>query len=482
MEYVWQPGLGFEFELPGHGQYQEDAPPVNIPRTADPTVEGWLARTFHELLELRSGPNPVIAQAALVRYTGTAGVRSSNGPSWRGVWNLMLQTYGEEFLSKLEYPITYSSHMASRYISPLRMVERPVDPVMVVLLAGALSGDVRWYEDGALHSSTTVTTPAPDTAALPTERSDQALEHALEEAGYVLNRAGVALGLSRHQLIQRIISAGLTCPIVTSSNSKYDAEALENMIRALRGGASIRAVQQTYGGNLSLYDQLAIYDPELRLIMKRHRQDRTRQANRQRFLDSIRTNPCITRTEIRNHLPGPASFLARNDKAWLDAQLASLSKATTARPGPSAGRNRRDDTELDAEIETKLRKVMPALRALQPPRRLTPTLALRLAEIPLAVFGKVNAGRMPRTQAVFDEFKEPLRSFVTRRLEYAIHRLMEERCTLTLVAIRLASGLTERVIESHRDVVQQIAQRDGLSFSPRAATKLTTPLPAARIE
>lgn len=465
MEYHWRPGVGFEFELPGFGRYGDGAFDVASPLPHNKLLGPWLARTFSTLLASscndRDHLRSALIQAAHEQKL-TIGVR----PRLKRVWDLMVDTYGSNFLHALKYPTIYSTHVASRYVRPLQATSSAVDPVIAVLLAGALG--VQLGEQRG---------PPPQNHIRSDEASrytiaDKDLVDALDAAGYVLHRAANALRISRHRLIGRIINAGLTCPIVLGSNSKHSENAIRMMICALADGESRENVSRRFDCNSSFIDQLAIYEPKLRTTLKQQRYERTLRSNRQTVLDYIK-RPEATRGQLWKKLPGPMSFLGRHDPVWLKDQRAKIGRLRRVSPRPAAGYGRVSDNELDLRIEAQLRAVVPAMRALQPPRRLTPSLAMNLAGVGMTVFSKINAGRLPRTRALLEEIKEDEAMFVARRLQYAFARLVKVRRTLTLTSLRLASGLRVAKLESHRATVQELAAQWGLPFSSRAAPRLT---------
>lgn len=476
-EHRSSPGVGFALELPGCGRYRAEAPVVNLPAVIPPGLAWQLAKAFADLLDMRQAPSIEEVRVALIPAADESELLYRGRPSRRNVYDLMIRSYGASFLGALGYPTHYSSHVASRYLRPLQATGRSVDPVLTVLVASALTTGLKWKELGQVPEAPNSDAKVSDVATAPP--ADETLERALKVSGYCLNRAMTRLGISRHQLIRRIILGNIECPIVQGSNAKFDEGEIRRMIRQLRRGRTREWVQKTYGCNSSFIDQLAIYDRSLRDEMKQLRQKLTKQANRTAVLNFIAASSDVSRSEVWNSLPGPVSFLSQNDKTWLTKELRKLAERPRSAPGPRAGRGRIDDAQLDSEIVSKLQTVIPTMRELVPPRRLTPTLAIRLAGLPMVpTFAKAKAGRLPKTSVLFGEIRESTRAYVARKLEYAFVKMAQTRRTVTMISVRQASGLPESRLKEYRDVVQALALQLGMPFGERTSAKLTAPMAA----
>jgi len=468
-QHSWHPGAGFEFELPGFGRYAQRAHEVQYPGKLSQDLEMWIAQSFVELLDNARDVDSVAVHAQLCEMACARGLMPRSRPSRRGVFEQIISAYGPLYLEHLGLPTVFSMPVALRYVRPLRL-EAPQDVVVTVLLAGALGRSVAWLAK----------TPAEEreeqaSAHVAANGRDAELEACLERAGYIFNRAQVALGINRHQLIQRILRAGIVCPIAFGSNAKFDEAGVRQMIQDLRSGKSRQDVATAYECSPSFIDQLVIYDPELRQIMKQHRHGSATVANRHAFEQYVRETAGVTRSGIRKDLPGPMSYLKRNDGPWLKERLAKIPRQVGMAPGAAAGRGRVLDEETDQSVLSKLREAMRLLNALTPPRRCTPTLMLRLAGVRLSMFVKLSAGRLPLTQALLEEVTESELAFVRRRIEYAVTGMAQERCALTADALRRASGLALPKLKEYRALVRDVAAAHHMPISHQAAPWLAKP-------
>lgn len=461
-EYRRSVGVGLELELPGYGRYAHAPLDIAAPIILTPELGRRVAVAFASLLDRRDGVDPDGLQSALFQAAHKTGLLSRSKPSWLKTWQLMLGTFGSNYLQYIHCPTTYSTHRASRYVRALQ-VGKAVDPVVTVLLAVAF--DVSWEQAGSPRSVLPIETSQTDTQPV----HDVELSEALSSAGYVLHRAKLALGVTRNQLRQRIVRAGLTCPIVFGRNAKFDEATVRSMIEQLKQGVPRSVVQQKYFCSSDFMDQLAIYDPQLRTVMKSNRREQARTANKEAVTRFIADHRELNRQLLWAMLPGPMSHLVRHDLTWLRTQLARLTPCERSAPGRAAGRGRLEDSELDRETEVKLRRGLACIETLVPPRRRTVTLALRLSGLPLSLFAKLRAGRLPRCEALLVGIEESAEDFIERKLDYAFAQLARQRHTVTALAVRRASGLPEPKLRAHRGLVRRVADRYGMPLSSRAA-------------
>ncbi len=129
---------------------------------------------------------------------------------------------------------------------------------------------------------------------------------------------------------------------------------------------------------------------------------------------------------------------------WLRSTLNALPKQVGRVQVPCAGRGRVDDDEFDGNIVEKLEVASSSFLEVTPPRRLTATLALRLAEVPLSVLERISCGRMPKVDAFLKKVIESEEDYARRKLQYAFQQLATTRGTVTATSLRLASGFPRR--------------------------------------
>ena len=282
-----------------------------------------------------------------------------------------------------------------------------------------------------------------------------------------------ALGVSTHALARELRKERSSFPIVVGATARCDAQMIRNVTESLRSGLTRAEVLAKYNVQESAIDVAHLLSPDLKKETARRRTEKTLAANRAAVTTWLSKREAASRTELRAALPGPISFLWRHDRAWIRGQFNSIPiRPRGGAQPPKAGRGRIDDADYDSEVAAAVRGALPAVQNLEPPRRITATLALQVSGVSLSAFERIAQGRMPKTKALLDGTVESLDAFVVRKLEYAFRRLSQERDTVTMIALRLRSGLTEKRLIQFSSLVRQEAEKWGMPISRRSARLL----------
>ena len=385
------------------------------------------------------------------------------------IWKHMEDVYGPEFLGAVGLPTSYSPGMVRRYAAPFKRGGARLDAGVVILIAVALRLDPEELCQPVSEDEPRAPGGVDGEASVsPQLVKDDELKRALEEAGYVLNRAATALGINRSRLICRIIDAGIQCPIVQGCNAKYSEAEIREMMEMLRKGLPRAQIQQLFACASSFLDQIPIYDPTLRANAKVSRHHQSKVDHREAIEGYLKRHPGSARSQLRNALPGPISFLDRHDKTWLRAVLDGLPKQPSRTQHPDAGRGRMDDDEFDRAVVGRLSAARDEMLEVVPPRRITVSLAFRVAAVPKGAYRRLFSGRLPRTEALLKEITEAENSYAERKLRYAVQQLAESRSTITATSLRLASGFRPAKLAQHREAIQRMAEEAGMTLQSRS--------------
>lgn len=392
-------------------------------------------------------------------------------PSRERIWRCMDEAYGEGFLSAMGLPTRYSHGVVRRYVAPFRASKLRFDPGVVILMASALGIAPEKLCQSSVHQCKTLVLNEEELRGNDADgqKGDKEVEEALIANDYIIGRTATALGIRRGQLVRRIVLAGIACKIVLSPNSRFSEAEIREMIELLRKGIPRKDVEQKFLCGSAFLDEVAIYDASLREDAKKARREKRRIENREVVMKFIRETVGVSRAMLWEDLPGPMSFLRRADMSWLCSTLNALPKQLVTVQVPSAGRGRVDDDEFDGKILKKLEAVRERVFELIPPRRVTASLAFRLAEVPPNVFDRVSSGRMPRTDAFLKMVTESGEDYTQRKLRYAFQQLAATRATVTATSLRLASGFTPEKLKRHLDFIHHLVNETGMPFSSRAA-------------
>lgn len=458
-------GQGYALELPE----SEAATDVSIP---EPVREGagvLLAAAVAAVLNACHWKEPAQVRKLFMARAHELGLLHRGHPSRARIWTRMKETYGAEFLGAVGLPTSYSHGVVKRYIAPFSSGKARLDPGIVLLMGVALGvdpeelcqadSDGRFNEHGAAET---------DASASLQPAEDEELKRALEDAGYILQRASTALGIHRTQLIRRIFKAGIQCPIVQGSNAKYSEEEIREMMEMLRKGVPRVQIKQRFSCASSFLDQIPIYDPTLRTDAMAARNQHCKVENREAVERYIREHPDSPKSKLREALPGPLSYLDRHDKAWLCAVLNGLPKQPSKTRHPNAGRGRVDDDEFDCAVVGRLSVAKDQMLQLDPPRRITVSLAFRVAEVPKTAYGRLVGGRLPRTEAWLQQVTETDDAYAERKLRYALQHVAKSRSTLTTTSLRTASGFPRAKLEQHQVAIRRVAEEMGLPLHSRS--------------
>lgn len=468
-----QVGKGYGLDLPSVGWSEDPSVELRLPKALRNGIDLEVSSAFVTILNSPRWSSPGEIRNTLLRASGAQGLLCRGRPSRRKIWDMVVGAYGVEFLGSLGLPVEYGSGVVKRYMTPFKEGAPRLDPAMTILVACALGVDAKELcGDGADNS---LASCCGDDSSVSEDdaQPDEELIRVLESCGYVLGRAADVLGVNRHRLVQRILRAGMKCPIVSGNASKFSEAEILQMIELVRSGVPREQVIDKFSCTDSMLDQLPIYDPRLREDAKKARHERVKTENREIVTSYIERGGDVTRTALWQKLPGPMSFLLKCDKSWLGEVLDGLPKQTTGAPGAKTGRARTDDDEFDESVLKKLEAIKSDVGAFVPPRRITAALSFRVADVPPSVFIKLKAGRMPRTKAFLDQIVESDHEYVRRKLRYGLAQLSTTRETLTAISLRLASGLPEHQLKRYRGLVHELALEMGIPFSSRTARWLS---------
>lgn len=463
-------GTEYKFDVPPILGCGEDHADVSIPDPAQKELGRKIALAVASILHATEWSEPTRIRQLFLKAGARLGLLHHGRPSRPRLWDLMVNSYGEDFLAAMSLPTRYSHGVVKRYTTLFNVGKDRLDPAIVVLMTVGLGiepeelGLSSVQPNGVQHGA--VSNSPAEGAEL---TRDPELERALIGNEYVLGRTATALAIPRGKLVKRIISAGITCPINQGHAAKHSEAEIREMIEMLRKGVPREQILDKFSCYSSFLDQLPIYDASLRRDAKEARREDAKLRNRRAVTDFIKTGLQVSRSLLYEKLPGPMSFLERNDRAWLRAVMDEIPRKQVTTQSPSAGRGRVDDEEFDRAVLAKLEGAKESAVKLKPPRRTTPTLALRLSGVPLLVFSRMAAGRMPRTEAFLSELTESEEDYTYRKLTYAFEKLAASRNTVTATGLRLASGFRPEKLRQHRDLVHRLAAEVGMPFNSRTA-------------
>lgn len=464
-------GTGYPLDVPPMSMQAELAEEVAI---GDPSMEGigtQVALAISRVLSSSECAEPQRVQRLFFEAAHKEGLLHRRSPAYKRIWKLMEDVYGKSFLAALGMPTDYSRGAVKRFAAPFRASSKRLDPAIIVMMAVALKINIDEIckASDSIDPLTDNLQNKPDGVSIEEEVIDIELENALKSNGYILNRVKLALGITRQQLIMRIIAARITCPIIQGVTAKHSESEIRAMMELVRSGVPREKLQEQFSCSNSIIDQLHIYDPSLRQAAKLSRFEAIKKQNRDAVLQLIKEIPGLTRAQLRNSLPGPVSHLDRNDREWLSARLSGLPIVRHRFRSKKAGRGRVDDKILDCETCAKVEAVKQEAFDLVPPRRVTARMLFSLAKIPEAIFSKLSADRLPMTAMLLEKMLETQEAYDHRKLRYALQQVAMSRNTVTATSLRLASGFTPEKLARYREFVHQEAQKMQTPFSSRAA-------------
>jgi hypothetical protein len=404
----------------------------------------------------------------LMKPANQSGVSLRGLPRIERVFTLVLDSYGADYLSKLDLPVNYTKHSAMRYSRALSKSPVDRDPLATVLLAGALSVPYQLLSQrSGLASPPEVERVV--AADVTTSSETVTLQKVLAECGYVLGRSAVAFGMSRIELIKSIKRSGIQCPIVVSPNAKFDEATIRSMISDMKGGVAWSELRAKFDCSDEILRTLPIFDPTLVAAARSSRNHNRIEKYRNVVVRAVEAGR--TRSDIRKSFPTELSYLDRHDHGWLGVQLALAARRPTSRPAKGTGRGQGlGDSSEDNRILAMLESAMQSAKTLEPPRRVTKSLLVQMAGLTSSLFSKLGKGRYVKVDAFLAANEEPYRDFIRRRLAFAFRQMEAESPIrpITLVRLRLASGLTEDTLVSQRALIEELVRASPLAVSPRA--------------
>jgi hypothetical protein len=468
-EHRWLPGVRFVPELPGFGRYGKGSITEQVAGSLSAEKDLWLARAFASVLDSEESLSHADIRNCLIEPAVQSGVSLHGQPRIERAFTLIMDTYGADYLSRLDFPVNYSKHSAMRYSRAMSQSPVDRDPVATLLLAGALSVPYELLSrrpavsspPEAEHAATEDMTASSETIAL---------QKVLADCGYVLGRSAVALCLSRSELIKAIKKAGIQCPIVVSPNAKFDEMTIRTMMSDMKAGVEWSELRAKFGCSDDILQVLPIYDPTLRAVARGSRNQKRVKKSREVVVKAVLAGQ--SRHSIRKDFPTELSYLGRHDHDWLGEQLALVTRRVTSRPAKGTGRGQGlGDSSEDTRILAMLEGALQSTRALEPPRRVTKTLLVQMAGLKSSLFRKLGKGRYVKVDAFLMTNEEAYEEFIGRKLAFAFRQMEAESPIrpLTLVRLRLASGLAEDVLVSQKAQVGELVRASPLVVSPWAA-------------
>lgn len=468
-EHRWVPGARFVPELPRFGRYGKGSITEQVVGSLSTEKDLWLAKAFASILDSDASLSHADIRCCLTDPAIRAGISCRGRPSIERAFSLIVNSYGIDYLHRLELPVKYAQHSAMRYSRALSKSPTDRDPLATLLLAGALSVPHQLLSRRPAVGSVPEAEQS-KAAELSADAEKDALQKVLADCGYVLGRSAVAMNLSRSDLIKAIKKAGIKCPIAVGPNAKFDERIIRAMMSDMEAGLERSELRAKFGCSDDILQTLPIYDPTLRAASRRSRNQKRIEKFRKVVVSAIMAGR--SRNSIRRGFPTELSYLGRHDHVWLGEQLASVTRRITSRPAKGTGRGQGagDDSE-DTRILTLLKSALQSARALEPPRRVTRTLLVQMAGLKAGLFRKLGKGRYGRVDAFLIANEEPYEDFVGRKLAFAFRHMEAESPVrpITLVRLRLASGLTEAVLVSQKAQIGELLRASPLVVSPWAA-------------
>lgn len=468
-EHRWLPGARFIPELPGFGRYGKGSITEQVGGSLSAEKDLWLAKAFASILDSDESLSHADIRGYLTGPAIGSGVILRGRPSIERAFTLVVDSYGVDYLLRLDLPVNYTQHSAMRYSRALSKSPGGRDPLATLLLAGALSVP---YQQ--LSRRPAVVSPPEverqEAAEFTTNVEKDAIQKVLADCGYVLGRSAVAMNLSRSELIRTIKEAGIQCPIVVSPNAKFNETTIRAMMSDARAGLEWSELKEKYGCSEDILQVLPVYDPTLRDAARFSRNQKRIENFRKVVVNAVRAGQ--SRGSIRKEFPTELSYLGRHDHGWLGEQLALVPRRASSRPAKGTGRGQGPaDSSEDTRILAMLESALQSARALEPPRRVTKTLLVQMAGLKTSIFSKLGKGRYVRVDAFLVAHEEPYGDFIGRKLAFAFKHMEAESPTraITVVRLRLASGLAEGVLVSQKTQIGELLRASPLVVSPWAA-------------
>lgn len=467
-EHKWLPGARFVPELPGFGRYGEGSTTEQVGGSLSAEKDLWLARAFASILDSDESLSHADIRNCLTEPAIQSGVSLRGRPSIERAFSLIVDSYGVDYLHRIDLPVNYTQHSAMRYSRALSKSPTDRDPLATLLLAGALSVPYQLLS----RKSEVRSPPAVEHSVavdLTADAKKESLQKVLADCGYVLGRSAVAMNLSRSELIKAIKEAGIQCPIVVSPNGKFDEATIRAMMLDMKAGLQRSELRSKFGCSDDILQVLPIYDPTLRAAARGSRNQKRIENFRKVVVDAVMAGQ--SRDSIRKGFPTEISYLGRHDHGWLDEQLASVTRRVTSGPARGTGRGQGpEDNAEDTRILAMLESALQSAKALEPPRRVTKTLLVRMAGLKSGLITKLGKGRYVRVDAFLVANEEPYEDFIGRRLAFAFRHMEAESPIrpITLIRLRLASGLTEGTLVSRKAQIRDLVRASPLVVSPWA--------------
>lgn len=211
-------------------------------------------------------------------------------------------------------------------------------------------------------------------------------------------------------------------------------------------GMSIRAIAKELGVDSKTVKKYAD-EPTLKVVTP-IQLDRL-EPYRSDLIEMIRTQPELTRTEIRGQLCKQYMYLYRYDKEWLMANLPAQQKRTE--PTRIVDWNARD-----REYVQCIKKLYQQLLTVEKPIRITKSLIGKRLGITANIEG--YSAKLPRTTTLLNEITETVKVFQIRRCCKVIDQMLEENEVIKLWKVQRIAAVKSHHFHEIKDELSKYIQ------------------------
>lgn len=183
--------------------------------------------------------------------------------------------------------------------------------------------------------------------------------------------------------------------------------------------------------------------------------DDKRKQYENEILELIKTEPELTKTQIRKRLKKQYAWFYRNNRTWLDKNLPKATPVEERYKG--ANDTRVDWMERDLILLQQIKGIHEELLQEDKPARITKSLIER--KLGKSALLRFYSDKLPKTKALMDDIIETIEQFQIRRVYRVCDKLYEEKGTLRKWKIvRLAglrSGYSSKVDEMINENIEK---------------------------
>jgi hypothetical protein len=279
------------------------------------------------------------------------------------------------------------------------------------------------------------------------------LHEVLIAVDFNLNSASKRLHVSLCQIAHEALAQGIRVPLTHQRASKRLATVLPQVHADLRDGMPQAQVLAKHHIGGWMLIRIMLDCPGLYEANRSAAAPWFVNMHRQKILALMASRNDVSRSSVREVLPGSYYSLLQADKDWFHAHV-----PRRARP-PNSRRHKTDFPALDGKLALLAEGAVDKILSAKRPRQVTRSGILRCIRA-MNKFGQYRQ-MLPLTESVLSTHAESRIQFMERKIRWAVQEMSGAGVAISVNLLRRKVGLGARLLRGYRPLILRIVQDMG---------------------